>query len=248
MWFDLYCIDWKLCTGGILGEKDLDTELGDAEGTLMRCGQSLLVGILLCLPEDPAGGLAGIRLRHRQQGPLLSPLPNQTRELNGLQDLQHRGPQLVSAGFQNCSGGQVLGMTRDELVGAPHVNTSASGVCTVGSAVSENAVQPFNNEDGSSPLALSPSASRHSARLLSASSLRRRCLSLASQSSAAAAASVAASSSPSTPEEINITAIICSSSQMSMVACVNGFRSNLSPSSAGFSSSSSSSSSYIPTL
>uniref|UniRef100_A0A8C2ZNE4 GLIS family zinc finger 1b n=1 Tax=Cyclopterus lumpus TaxID=8103 RepID=A0A8C2ZNE4_CYCLU len=151
------------------------------------------------------------------------------------------------AGFQNCSAGQVLGMPRDNIVGAPHVSNSGGGVCTV-SGVSGNAVQPFNNEDGSSPLALSPTGSRHSARLLSATSLRRRCLSLASPSTSAAG-SVAAAGSPLatdvSSEEINITAIICSSSQMSMVACVNGFRTNLSPnhaSSAGFSSSSSSSS------
>ncbi len=159
------------------------------------------------------------------------------------------------AGFQNCRVGQVLGVTRDEIVGAQHVSNNGSGVCTVsgvGSAVSGDAVQPFNNEDGSSPLALSPTGSRHSARVLSASSLRRRCLSLASQSTAAAG-SVAATSSPSVTgaasEEINITAIICSSSQMSMVACVNGFRTSLSPShasSAGFSSSSSSSSTSPP--
>lgn len=159
------------------------------------------------------------------------------------------------AGFQNCRAGQVLGVTRDEIVVAPHVSNNGSGVCTVsgvGSAVSGDAVQPFNNEDGSSPLALSPTGSRHSARLLSASSLKRRCLSLASQSTAAAG-SLAATGSPSATgaasEEINITAIICSSSQMSMVACVNGFRTNLSPShasSAGFSSSSSSSSTSPP--
>lgn len=163
----------------------------------------------------------------------------------------HRTSQ---GGFQNCRAGQVLGVTRDEI-GAPHVSNNGAGVCTVsgvGSAVSGDAVQPFNNEDGSSPLTLSPTGSRHSARLLSASSLKRRCPSLDSQSTAAAG-SVAATSSPSATvaasEEINITAIICSSSQMSMVACVNGFRTNLSPShasSAGFSSSSSSSSTSPP--
>lgn len=113
------------------------------------------------------------------------------------------------AGFQNCRVGQVLGATRNEIVGAPHVSNNGSGVCTVsgvGSAVSGDAVQPFNNEDGSSPLALSPTGSRHSARLLSASSLKRRCPSLDSQSTAAAG-SVAATSSPSATvaasEEIN---------------------------------------------
>ncbi|KAJ4942707.1 hypothetical protein JOQ06_005224, partial [Pogonophryne albipinna] len=248
--------------GAYCSEKDLDTELGDAEGTLMRCGQSLLAGghlgglytqslhcdrptpdlILQDGPHQDTRSCSAFQRTLPGASPgsdcdtanrARSSLPYPIKQENSMgYKISNTGVHSSSqAGFQNCSGGQVLGMTRDELVGAPHVNTSASGVCTVGSAVSENAVHPFNNEDGSSPLALSPSASRHSARLLSASSLRRRCLSLASQSSAAAvAASVAASSSPSTPEEINITAIICSSSQMSMVACVNGFRSNLSPS------------------
>ncbi|KAK1896603.1 Zinc finger protein GLIS1, partial [Dissostichus eleginoides] len=260
----LSCLPAKCITslnGAYCSEKDLDTELGDAEGTLMRCGQSLLVGghlgglytqslhcdrptpdlILQDGPHQDTRSCSAFQRTLPGASPgsdcstanrARSSLPYPIKQENSMgYKISDTGVHSSSqAGFQNCSGGQVLGMTRDELVGAPHVNTSASGVCTVGSAVSENAVQPFNNEDGSSPLALSPSASRHSARLLSASSLRRRCLSLASQSSAAAAASVASSSSPSTPEEINITAIICSSSQMSMVACVNGFRSNLSPS------------------
>nr|XP_019936927.1 PREDICTED: zinc finger protein GLIS1 isoform X1 [Paralichthys olivaceus]XP_019936928.1 PREDICTED: zinc finger protein GLIS1 isoform X1 [Paralichthys olivaceus] len=161
------------------------------------------------------------------------------------------------AGFQICRVGQGLGVPRDMTVGAPHVSNNGSGVCAaggVGGAASRDAMQPFNNEDGSSPLALSPTGSRHSARLLSANSLKRHCLSLAAQSTAAAGTgSVAATSSPSgtgaDSEEINITAIICSSSQMSMVACINGLRTNLSPShtrSAGFSSSSSSSSTSPP--
>ncbi|XP_041861189.1 zinc finger protein GLIS1 isoform X2 [Melanotaenia boesemani] len=161
------------------------------------------------------------------------------------------------AGFQACRAGQVLERSRDEMVEALHIRNNGNGVCTVscvGSAVSRDAVQPFNNEDGSSPLALSPTGSRHSARLLSANGVKRRCLSLASQSTTAAGAgSVAPTDSTSAidaaSEEINTTAIICSSSQMSMVACVNGFRANLSPSqisSAGFSSSSSSSSTSPP--
>lgn len=160
----------------------------------------------------------------------------------------HSTPQ---AGFQACRAGQLLEVPRDELVGGLHVSNNGNGVGAVsgvGSALSGDAVQPFNNEDGSSPLALSPTGSHHSARQLSASSLKRRCLSLASQSTA-----VTATGSPSATgaasKEINITAIICSSSQMSMVACVNGFRANLSPShtsSASFSSSSSSSSTSPP--
>lgn len=175
-------------------------------------------------------------------------------------EIPNRGCRVQSTsqdGFQNCRAGQALGVTRDEIVGKPHVSNNGSDVCTVsgvGSALSGDAVQPFNNEDDSSLLALSPTGSRHSARLLSATSLKRRCLSLASQSTAAAG-SVAGTGSPSATaaasEEINITAIICSSSQMSMVACVNGFRTSLSPShtsSAGFSSSSSSSSTSPPSI
>lgn len=152
--------------------------------------------------------------------------------------------------FQNCRGGQVLGLIRDEL-GAPQVSSNSSSVCAVSSvdsAVSGEAVQPFNNGGDSSQLALSPAGSRHSAQLLSANSLKRRCLTLASQAAASVGDETGTGSSSTTvagSEEINITAVICSSSQMSMVACVNGFPTNLSPSqtsSASFSSSSSSSS------
>lgn len=155
--------------------------------------------------------------------------------------------------FQNCTTGQVLKMPQDEVVGAPRVSNNGSTICTpsdVGSAVSGDAVQSFNNEDNSSPLALSPAGSHHSARLLNTSSMKRRCLS----SQPAVAATVAVTSSPSVTggacEDVSITAIVCSSSQsMSMVTCVNGFRTNLSPSHASrasFSSSSSSSSTSPP--
>uniref|UniRef100_A0A667WHA2 GLIS family zinc finger 1b n=1 Tax=Myripristis murdjan TaxID=586833 RepID=A0A667WHA2_9TELE len=166
-------------------------------------------------------------------------------------------PSPSQAGFQNSRAGVGVGVRRGEMVEVPHVSSSSGGVCAVsnlGSAVSGDAAQPFNNEDVSAPLALSPNGSRHSARLLSTSSLKRRCLSLASQSASATGSSgAAATRSPSATsaasEGIDITAIICSSSQMSMVACVNGFRTNLSPShtsSAGVSSSSSSSSTSPP--
>ncbi|KAI4828858.1 hypothetical protein KUCAC02_022930, partial [Chaenocephalus aceratus] len=124
--------------GAYCSEKDLDTELGDAEGTLMRCGQSLLVGghlgglytqSLHCdrptpdliLQDGPhqdtrscsafqrtlPGGLAGIRLRHRQQGPSPLSLPNQTRETQWGYKISNTGVHSSSqAGFQNCSGGQ----------------------------------------------------------------------------------------------------------------------------------------------
>ncbi|XP_039985386.1 zinc finger protein GLIS1 isoform X2 [Xiphias gladius] len=278
--------------GAYCSEKDVDAELGDGEGTLMRCGQSLPLPV-----GGHSGGLYPQSLHCDRPTPnlLLQDGPHQdTRSSSAFQrtlpgaspglgcsnasaarsslpylikqensmgyKISSTGSEVHStsqAGFQNCRAGQVLGVARDDTVGAPHVSNNGSGVCAagaVGSAVSRDTVQPFNNEDGSSPLALSPTGSRHSARPLSASNLKRRCLSLASQSTAAAGTgSVAATGSPSATgtasEEINITAIICSSSQMSMVACVNGFRTNLSPShtsSAGFSSSSSSSSTSPP--
>ncbi|KAL4608248.1 zinc finger protein GLIS1 [Arapaima gigas] len=68
---------------------------------------------------------------------------------------------------------------------------------------------PFNNEGGSSPDPLSLSGCRHSARLLHAGGLKRRCLSMGPGAGAT--------------EGIDVTAIICSS-QMSVVACVNGLR------------------------
>ncbi|KAM3876168.1 uncharacterized protein glis1b [Diretmus argenteus] len=166
-------------------------------------------------------------------------------------------PTTSQAGFHISRSGMGVGVRRGGVVEAPHVSNSGNGACAVGglgSTVSGDAAQPFNNEDGSSPLALSPTDSRHSARLLSASSLKRRCLSVASQSTGATGTtSAAVTGSPSATsaasEGIDIAAIICSSSQMSMVACVNGFRTNPSPShtsSAGFSSSSSSSSTSPP--
>ncbi|TNN69212.1 Zinc finger protein GLIS1 [Liparis tanakae] len=254
-------------------EKDLETELGDTEGTLMRFGQSfpLLVGghlgglytqslhsnrptadlVLQDGPHQDTRSSSGFQRTPPGASPgpgcggangTRSSLPYPIKQENSMGYKISNSASGVHgsspAGFQNCRAGQVLGMPRDN---------GGGGVCAV-SGVSGNAVQLFNNEDGSSPSALSPTGSRHSARLLSASSLRRRCLSLASPSTSAAAAAAPLAAGVSS-EEINITAIICSSSQMSMVACVNGFRTNLSPnhaSSAGFSSSSSSSSSTSP--
>uniref|UniRef100_A0A3Q1IIE3 C2H2-type domain-containing protein n=1 Tax=Anabas testudineus TaxID=64144 RepID=A0A3Q1IIE3_ANATE len=265
-----------------------EAELGDTEGTLMRCGQSLPLSV-----GGPSGGLYPQSLQCDRSTPdlLLQDGHHQdTRSSSAFQrtvpgsspglncssangacsslsylikqeksmgyKLSSTGSGVHSAsqtGYQNCRASQVLEMPRDEIVGALHVSNNGSGVCTpsdIGSAVSGDAVQPFNNEDNSSPLALSPAGSHHSARLLSASSLKRRCLS----SQSTVATSVAVTSSPSVAggasEDVSVTAIICSSSQsMSMVACVNGFRTNLSPSHtsrASFSSSSSSSSTSPP--
>ncbi|KAM4548510.1 uncharacterized protein glis1b [Odontesthes bonariensis] len=273
--------------GVFCSEKDANAELGDAQGTLMRCGQSL---------QLPAGGHSeglypqSLHCSRPTTDPLLQDGSHQdSRSPSAFQRTPPgASPSLgcvangarcsvsypikqensmcykisgihgtSQAAFQACRASQVLEASRDEMVEAPRVSNNGNGVRTVscvGNTVSGDAAQPFNNEDGSTPLALSPTGSRHSARLLSASTVKRRCLSLASQSSATAGTcSVAPTGSPSAtgtaPEEINITAIFCSSSQMSMVACVNGFRANLSPShtcSAGFSSSSSSSSTSPP--
>ncbi|XP_014071373.1 zinc finger protein GLIS1 isoform X2 [Salmo salar] len=141
-------------------------------------------------------------------------------------------PTTIQGAFQNSRGN--MGVRRGEMEGPLGGSGGGSGL---GSALSADSAYPFNNEDGSSPLSLSPSGSRHSARLLTTSSLKRRCLSLASQSAAASSnASAVANAVVAATEGIDITAIICSS-QMSVVACVNGLRTNPSPQpSGGFSS------------
>nr|XP_020462660.1 zinc finger protein GLIS1-like isoform X2 [Monopterus albus] len=262
-------------------EKDGDAELGDSEGTLMRCGQSLSLSV-----GGHSGGLYPPSLHCNRPAPdlLLQNGPHQDarssaalqRTLTGapsslgygsangarsslpylIKQENSMGYKILStgsgvhsmsqAGFQNCRAGQVLALPRDEIVGATHVSNSASGVCTpsnVGSAVSGDAVQPFNNEDDSSPLALSPAGSHHSAQLLSASSLKKRCP-VSQSTTTAGLGGVAATGSPSATGTASADIII--TSQMSMVACVNRFCTNLSPShtrSASLSSSSSSSSS-----
>ncbi|KAM6921132.1 uncharacterized protein glis1b [Xenentodon cancila] len=264
--------------GFYCSEKDANAELGVAEGTLMRCGQSLPV---------PKGGHSeglypqSLHCSRPSSDLLLQDGPQQdTRSCSNFQRTPpgaspslgcsvNRALSSVSypvkqensmvykvsgvhgtsqPGFQACRAARVLEVSRDDMADAMCASSNSNGVCAV--SVSEDAVQQFNNENDSSPLALSPIGSHHSARLLSASSVKRRCLSLASQSSAAVGTgSVTSTGSPSATvaasEEISITAVLCSSSQMSMVACVNGFCANLSPSqtsSASFSSSSSSTS------
>ncbi|XP_006803391.2 uncharacterized protein LOC102790025 [Neolamprologus brichardi] len=267
--------------GTYCSEKDANAELGNAEGPLMRCGQSLLLpagghseGLYsqslqcsrptpdLLLQDGPhqdarSSSAFGRTLPGASPGlgcggsGARSSLPYPVKQESSMGYKISNVESSSQAGFQAHAAGQVLEVARDEMVGSLRVSNNGNGVCAVsgvGSAVPGDAGQPFNNEDGSSPLALSPIGSRHSARLLSAGSLKRRCLSLASQSTAAAA-TASPSAVGTASEEINITAIICSSSQMSMVACVNGFRTNLSPSntsSAGFSSSSSSSTASPP--
>lgn len=152
------------------------------------------------------------------------------------QETRNPGRRLPAApqdGFPNCRLAHEMG----GVVATPQ-DASVSGSCA-GGALSANAAQPFNSHEADSSLpALSPPGSRHSTRLLGTAGLKRH----SSQSAA-----TAATASPSSTEEINITAIICSSStscQMSMVARLNGFRTELP--SPGFSSSSPCSSSSPP--
>ncbi|KAF7203110.1 zinc finger protein GLIS1 [Nothobranchius furzeri] len=258
--------------GVFCSEKDAD--LSDAEGTLMRCGQSLPLPV-----GDLSGGLYAQSHQCSRPTPDLL-MQDGTRSASGFQRASLGASSVLgcsvdgarsasypikqensvgheisgvhcTSGFPTCQAGQILAVPRDEMVEGSNNTGGMCAVSCVGGAASGDTVQPFNNEDGSSPLVPSPDGSHHSARLLSANCVKRRCPSLASQSSAAAGTSTATymaslSAAGSSCDEINITAIVCSSSQMSTVACVNGFRANLSPnraSSAGFSSSSSSSSS-----
>ncbi|XP_028857005.1 zinc finger protein GLIS1 isoform X2 [Denticeps clupeoides] len=123
------------------------------------------------------------------------------------------GPGLSIPGRAGMGAGQGPPPTGMEV---PHGGGGLEGLLSTAVAAAASSACAFNNEDGSAPLALSAPGSRHSARLLHASSLKRRGLTVASQSAAVS-------------EGVDITAIICSS-QMSVVACVNGLRtSNPSP-------------------
>ncbi|XP_077441007.1 uncharacterized protein glis1b isoform X1 [Vanacampus margaritifer] len=260
-------------------EKNGDAELGGTQGTMMPCGQSLPLPLgghpgglypqsLQC--DSPAPDLLLQNSPHQDArsstfqrtlpgaSPGLScgganrpqsalPYPIKEEDAMGF-TVSSMVPARVQPGFHNSSAGIVLRTSRDEMAHAG--NNSTDSMCIVSNAAaSGDASQPFNNEDGSSPSALSPASSRHSARLLSTGSLKRRRLSLVPQSAVQPGSVAVADSPPATrnaSEEINITAIICASSQMSMVACVNGFRVNHSPGHTGngrFSSPSSSSSS-----
>uniref|UniRef100_A0A3Q2Z999 GLIS family zinc finger 1b n=1 Tax=Hippocampus comes TaxID=109280 RepID=A0A3Q2Z999_HIPCM len=252
--------------GGYSLAKNGDAELGATQGTLMPCGQSLPL---------PLGGHPGGLYPQSLQcdtAAAASTSHKQLRVCSAKRTLPGASPGLscggangapsalaysikeedamgytvsnmvpgIQTGFHDSRSGIVLRTSRDEM--APGGGNGRDSMCVVGNAASADAAQPFNNEDGSSPSALSPTSSRHSARQLGTGALKRRRLSPASQSAAADSPSATGTAS----EEINITAIICASSQTSMVARVNGFRANLSPghaSSGRFSSPSSSSSS-----
>ncbi|KAG5276034.1 hypothetical protein AALO_G00127180 [Alosa alosa] len=147
-----------------------------------------------------------------------------------------RGPPCSAGG----GGGGEMEPLHGTHTSAGAVSVSvATAAAAASAAATATAAYPFNNEDGSAPLALSLGGARPSARLHHASSLKRRCLSVASQSATAAA-------NAATTEGIDITAIICSS-QMSVVACVNGLRTAANPSPPCSSTSSSSTSSSVVT-
>ncbi|NP_001157276.2 GLIS family zinc finger 1-like [Oryzias latipes] len=259
--------------GFYCSEKDADAQPGEAEGTLMRGGQSLALpgggqsnalyphslhcsrpGADLLLqdgPQDtrgcsafhgtPAGASPSLGCG-ANRGCSSAAYPIKQENSAGYKISGAHGPS--QTGFQACRASQGLEASRDGMVDAARASSSkrACALRSLGSGVSGDAAQPFNNEDGSSPLALSPTDSHHSARPLSASDVKRRCLLLASHSSTAAGSP---SEAGAASDDLNLTAILCSS-QMSMVAGVCGFQANVSPCSTGFSSTSSSSSMSPP--
>uniref|UniRef100_A0A672KXA3 GLIS family zinc finger 1b n=1 Tax=Sinocyclocheilus grahami TaxID=75366 RepID=A0A672KXA3_SINGR len=210
-------------------EKESTPEL-TAEGNLLRCRQNLPVqpGAQYhhsshC--EPPTQNLHLQESPHRdtrsagfQTALSSSSLSGGVNGCHGLPSypIKQEGYKLGSA-LGDFSGG--MGAGRRELDRPSIGGGGGGGEGNLATVLSLSAmavtVYPFNNEDGSSLLALSPS-SRHSARP-NASGLKRRCLSVASQSAS---------------EGIDIAANICSS-QMS---CVNGLRTNSSsPTAATFS-------------
>ncbi|XP_049574840.1 zinc finger protein GLIS1 isoform X2 [Syngnathus scovelli] len=256
-------------------EKNGDAELGGSQGAMMPRGQTLPLPLgghpgglypqsLHCdspapdhlLQDSPHQNARSSTFQRTLPGAspglscggadgALSALPYSIKEEDVMgYAVSSMGPR-VQAGFHNSRSEMVLRTLRDEMAHAG--DNGGDSMRMASNAASGDLSQAFNNEDGSSPSALSPASSRHSARLLSAGSLKRRRLSPVSQSGVQTGSVADSPSGTRTaPEEINITAIICASSQMSMVACVNGFRANLSPSHTGngrFSSPSSSSSS-----
>ncbi|XP_051929735.1 zinc finger protein GLIS1 [Hippocampus zosterae] len=249
--------------------KNADAELGATQGTLMPCGQSLPLPLgghpgglypqsLQCdspapdlLLQDgphqdarsstfqrtPSGASPGLS-RGGANGAPPSALPYSIKEEDAMGYTVSSMAPAIQTGFHDSRSGMVLRTSRDEMAHGG----DGGGACVA------DAAQAFNNEDGSSPSALSPTSSRHSARQLGTGALKRRGISPASQSAAAAADSPSASGTAS--EEIDIAAVICAPPRMSTVACVNGFRANLSPghTSGGRFSSSSSSSSSPPNI
>ncbi|KAL1270093.1 hypothetical protein QQF64_032382, partial [Cirrhinus molitorella] len=211
-------------------EKENTSELTAEEGTLLRCGQNLPVqpGAQyhhsshceqttqnLHLQESPHRDARSAGFQTDLSSSSLSGGVNGCHALPAY-PIKQEGYKLGSALADFSSG---MGAGRRELDRPSSGGGGGGGEGNLATVLSLSAmavtVYPFNNEDGSSPLALSPS-SRHSARP-NASGLKRRCLSVASQLAS---------------EGIDIAANICSS-QMS---CVNGLRTNSSsPTTATFS-------------
>uniref|UniRef100_A0A8C1U1V2 GLIS family zinc finger 1b n=1 Tax=Cyprinus carpio TaxID=7962 RepID=A0A8C1U1V2_CYPCA len=208
-------------------EKESTPELTAEEGTLLRCGQNLPVqpGAQYhhsshC--EQPTQNLHLQESPHRDcfHSNILSSLSGGINGCHALLSypIKQEGYKLGSA-LGDFSGGMGVGRRELDRRSSGGGDSGGGGEGNLATVLSLSAmavtVYPFNYEDGSSPLALSPS-SRHSARP-NASGLKRRCLSVASQSAS---------------EGIDIATNICSS-QMS---CVNGLRTNSSsPASATFS-------------
>ncbi|XP_026098749.1 zinc finger protein GLIS1 isoform X1 [Carassius auratus] len=213
-------------------EKESTPELTAEEGTLLRCGQNLPVqpGAQYhhnshC--EDPTKNLHLQESPHRDARSAGFQTDVSSSSLSGgingchallSYPIKQEGYKLGSV-LGDFSGGMGAGRRELDRPSSGGGDSSGGGEGNLATVLSLSAmavtVYPFNNEDGSSPLALSPS-SRHSARP-NASGLKRRCLSVASQS---------------VSEGIDIATNICSS-QMS---CVIGLCTNSSsPASTTFS-------------
>ncbi|XP_057213653.1 zinc finger protein GLIS1 isoform X2 [Triplophysa rosa] len=214
-------------------EKESASDLTE-DGTSLRCGQNLPVQSgaqyhhsnhceattqNLHLQESPHrdGRSAGFQMDLSSSS--LSGGLNGCRALHSY-PIKQEGSMGYKRGLADFSGGMCAVRRESDRPG------SGGGSGSLATALSLSAmavtVYPFNNEDGSSPLSLSPT-SRHSARP-SAGGLKRRCLSVASQSAAVAAS-----------EGIDIAGNICSP-QMSTAACANGPHTNSSsPTTAAFS-------------
>ncbi|KAI7798036.1 putative zinc finger protein GLIS1 [Triplophysa rosa] len=190
----------------------------------MRCGSEDLklhahhTSKLHCFTMSPGEGMsAGFQMDLSSSS--LSGGLNGCRALHSY-PIKQEGSMGYKRGLADFSGGMCAVRRESDRPG------SGGGSGSLATALSLSAmavtVYPFNNEDGSSPLSLSPT-SRHSARP-SAGGLKRRCLSVASQSAAVAAS-----------EGIDIAGNICSP-QMSTAACANGPHTNSSsPTTAAFS-------------
>ncbi|XP_026125114.1 zinc finger protein GLIS1-like isoform X3 [Carassius auratus] len=208
-------------------EKESTPELTAEEGSLLRCGQNLPVQSGALYHHSSHCGPPTQNLLHLQESPhrdarsagfqtslSSSSLSGGVNGCHPSYPIKQEGYKLGSALVDFSEG---MGAGRRELDRLSSGSGGGEGNLATVLSLSAMAVTvyPFNNEDGSSLPALSPS-SRHSARP-NTSGLKRRCLSVASQSAS---------------EGIDIGANICSS-QMS---CVNGLRTNSSsPTAATFS-------------